>query len=154
MAGCGNAVETKEVINKQVRPASQLMNFSGVLAAIFYSLFPVPCFIHSPRATSGWVSTAAGRGWGRISAKPARRIPYAARMLKAMEPTDAAINIVKFNTSVIFCFRTLYLWSGTRRVPAQAAPKNLPDSPDNRSLRLSQKTRCASLLSIDQWNTL
>jgi hypothetical protein len=46
-------------------------------------------------------------------------------MLKAMEPTDAAINIVKFNTSVIFCFRTLYLWSGTRRVPAQAAPKTV-----------------------------
>ena len=113
MAGCGNAVETKEVINKQVRPASQLMNFSGVLAAIFYSLFPVPCFIHSPRATSGWVSTAAGRGWGRISAKPARRIPYAARMLKAMEPTNAAINI---NKSVIFLLSYTFLvaWNAPR----------------------------------------
>ena len=116
-------METKEVINKQVRPASQLMNFSGVLAAIFYSLFPVPCFIHSPRATSGWVSTAAGRAWGRISAKPARRIPYAARMLKAMEPTDAAINIVKFNKSVIFCRRHFPCGLERAAFPLRPPPK-------------------------------
>ena len=74
-------------------------------------LTPVPCFVHSPRAASGWASTAAGSGCGRNRAKPTRRIPYAAKMLKATEPTDAAINIVKFNASAIapafVCFLNL-----------------------------------------------
>ncbi len=114
-------------------------------------LFSIPCslFIHSPRATSGWGLTAAGRGWGRISAKPARRIPYAARMLKAMEPTDAAINIVKFIRSVIFAFG--HFPYGMNYIAfTLRSPQNRLDSPGNRSLRLSQKTRRASLLSIDQ----
>jgi hypothetical protein len=92
--------------------------------SIPYSLFPIPCFIHSPRATSGWGSTAAGRGWGRIRAKPARRIPYAARMLKAMEPTNAAINIVKFNKSVIF--RRRHFPCGLERA---AFPLRAPQKP-------------------------
>jgi hypothetical protein len=41
-------------------------------------------------------------------------------MLKAMEPTDAAINM---NKSVIFRFRTISLWHETRRVPLRPFQK-------------------------------
>jgi len=36
-----------------------------------------------------------------MRAKPTRRIAYAARIPKAMDPTLAQINIAKFNQSVI-----------------------------------------------------
>lgn len=53
------------------------------------------------RAGSVWVFTTgmAGCDCGRIRAKPARRRAYAARIPKAMEPTDAQTSIVKFNRS-------------------------------------------------------
>src|SRR5581483_509744 len=54
----------------------------------------------------GFTATA-GRCCGRISAKPARKIAYAARMPKAIEPSDAQINIAKFNQSVISAFKPL-----------------------------------------------
>ena len=41
------------------------------------------------------------RGCGRIRAKPTRKIPYAPSTPNAIDPTDAQINIAKFNKSAI-----------------------------------------------------
>ena len=51
---------------------------------------------------SGCVFTVvAGFFCGRISAKPTRKIQYAARTPNAIEPTVAQINITRFIKSVI-----------------------------------------------------
>jgi hypothetical protein len=66
---------------------------------------PVPAFWARPYTTfavSGVRSTAGVRLCGRIRAKAARKIPYAASTPNAIEPTDAQINIMKFNRSAIF----------------------------------------------------
>jgi hypothetical protein len=52
-------------------------------------------------AASAWGLTGTGLLRGRIMANATRKIPYAARTPKAMDPTVAHINIIKFNKSVI-----------------------------------------------------
>jgi hypothetical protein len=47
-------------------------------------------------------------------------------MPNAIEPTDAEINIAKFNKSAIASPSLAVLGSGTRRVPALRPPKNPP----------------------------
>jgi hypothetical protein len=51
---------------------------------------------------------ATGRACGRIRANPTRRTPYAANMPNAIDPTEAQINIAKFNTSAIAPVREMY----------------------------------------------
>ena len=53
------------------------------------------------RAASGWTLTAAGFRCGLRSANPARRIPYAARIPKTIEPIDAETSIAKLKKSAI-----------------------------------------------------
>jgi hypothetical protein len=58
-------------------------------------------------AVSGLVFTATLGLWGRINAKPTRKIPYAANTPNAIEPTVAQTNIVRFSTSAMIVFSSL-----------------------------------------------
>ena len=62
--------------------------------------------LYETRATSARTLTGIGRCCGRMSAKPVRRMPYATRMPNAIAPTEAHINIAKFNASVIVSLST------------------------------------------------
>jgi hypothetical protein len=53
------------------------------------------------RAASVWTLTAAGFRCGFRSANPARRIQYAARIPKTIEPIDAETSITKLKKSAI-----------------------------------------------------
>ena len=56
-------------------------------------------YLYETRATWGcWLSATRGAG-GRIRANPTRRMQYAARMPNEIDPTDAQINMAKFNQS-------------------------------------------------------
>jgi hypothetical protein len=57
--------------------------------------------VHCSLTTALRALTGDGRFCGRKSEKPARSIPYAARMPNAIDPTDAQTNITKFNKSDI-----------------------------------------------------
>jgi len=56
---------------------------------------------YSIRAGSGRFVSMRTAGCGRMSAKPMRRIAYAARIPKTIEPTVAHANMARFNRFTI-----------------------------------------------------
>jgi len=54
---------------------------------------------HYSGASCARTFTGAGLGFGRISANPIRKMPYAVRTPNAIDPSAAQTNMVKFNRS-------------------------------------------------------